>query len=109
MATLAEYTASTRRLLRDESAGNIYSSTDVTAWINEAIQTRDLALRINRFKYTYTLTPSVFQYTFTQIQSGGTLVAGTPGSTPIDVLSVMVIPLGNPTSSPRYPMGRWAY
>lgn len=109
MATLANYIASTRRTLRDESTGNVYSDTDLTAWINEAMQHRDLDLRINRMLYSFTLTAGVFRYSFDSVISGGTKLIGAAGVTPVDIYSLVLMPLGDANSTTRYPMGRWPY
>src|SRR5262249_40742625 len=106
--TLASYRADTQRLLRDSTA-QLYAVVDLNAFINRAIGQRDLDLRINRLKYSFQVTTSVFSYSITTITTGGTLMTGTSTVTPVDALSVVVIPIGGANSGVRYPLARWPY
>jgi hypothetical protein len=107
-STLASYIADAEGMLRDKT-NNLYSQTDITDWVNKGIRHRDMDLAINRIKYSFTLSAGVFQYTIDQVLSTGTLVAGPANVEATDLLSVYLIPLGAPTSSPRYPLQRWPY
>jgi hypothetical protein len=107
MATLQDYITETESLLRDNS-NKVYSPIDLTRWVNEGIAIRDLDLGLNRMKYGFSLSVGVYQYTFSQVLAG-TLMTGKVATQPIDVISIVVVPLGLATSQPRYPLGRWPY
>lgn len=185
--TLADYLDDTRRLLRDEigtGQGNLYSTTDLTAFINRAVQQRDMDLGMNRVRISFPLTASQYQYQISDILAGGVILSGptfgvqvitvTPGigdfiitatglfatgysvqvttswltaktvenqtstsfqvefNVPaptatetvtlritgaattispnvIDVLSIVITPLGTPPSGIKYPLARWPY
>jgi hypothetical protein len=85
-STLQDYLQATRRLLRDETTG-VYSTVDLTAWINQSMQQRDLDLGINRVRIAFAMLSGVFQYTFAQILNGGSLLTGPIVGAPIPVFS----------------------
>lgn len=188
--SLQDYLDETRALLRDQSPnaqGTLYSTSDLTKWINRAMQQRDLDLGLNRVLVSYPLVTSQYQYaiptilqqgtiqasnqipvaSFTQLvpnNSNGVHIAGSfqpgyvvlrpspnwatdvdvtnktaigfdviftvaappapfvatvdiiiigTGGVPfpniIDVISIVITPLGQPPGGIRYPLGRWPY
>jgi hypothetical protein len=104
---LSDYTFDTQLLLRDFTFAT-YTQPSVTSAINHGIQQRDLDLGINRVKYSFPMVTGQFTYSFSAIQ-GGTLLFGNAAQALIDVLSIIVVPLGSQTAGIRYPMGRWPY
>lgn len=112
--TLGSYQDEVRRLLRDKTtpgAQVIWSDADLTAFINRAMQQRDLDLGLNRSLISYAFTTSVFRYPFASVVAGGTVVDGSPSPNPMDVLSLTIYPIGGPppTGGIKYPMARRPY
>lgn len=105
---LQDYLTQVRQLLRD-STGALYTTTDLTYFINTAMRQRDLDLGFNRVRYSFTLTPSTYIYTFAAIVAGGAVLSGNASAILQDVTSFVVMPIGGATSSIRYPLGRWPY
>jgi len=108
MATLTDYLTDTRRLLRDET-GSVYTDGDLTAFINRAIQQRDLELGLNRVRISFPMTTGQVAYPISTILSGGTVLTGPSSPNVIDVLSITVIPIGPSPGGIRYPLARWPY
>jgi hypothetical protein len=108
LSALSDYLAATRRLLHDP-AGALYTTPDLTEFINRAIRQRDLDLGINRVRLSMTLTAGVSDYPFATIASAGTVMDGSTNAILMDVMSIFVMPLGTPGSSVRYPLARWPF
>ena len=110
MATaLSDYRTQTRQFLRDEGT-SLYSATDVDAFINRALQQRDLDLGLNRSRIRYTLIVNQFEYLISTIVASGTVLSGPATPNVTDLLSVIVITTtGATTGGIRYPLGRWPY
>lgn len=106
--SLSGYLADTQRLLRDPSAV-LYTVSDLTFFINRAMRQRDLDLKLNRLRLSFTLSTGVYDYPLATIASGGSVLDGNANAIIMDVLSIIVMPLGSPASSVRYPLGRWPY
>lgn len=112
--TLGDYQDEVRRLLRDKTttgAQVIWSDADLTAFINRAMQQRDLDLGLNRSLISYAFTTGIFRYPFASVVAGGTVVDGSPSPNPMDVLSLTIYPIGGPppTGGIKYPMSRKPY
>ena len=109
MATLGDYLADTRRLLRDSGTSPLYSTPDLTSFINRAMQQRDLDLGLNRSRVSFTLITGQAQYSIASILATGNVLTGSAAPNMIDILSIVVIPLGQAPGGVRYPLGRWPY
>lgn len=111
--TLQFYLDEVRRLLRDKTttgAQVIWSNDDLIAFINRAMQQRDLDLGLNRSLVRFAFTQGVFRYPFASIVAGGTVVDGVPAPNPMDVLSFSVYPNGPPpTGGIKYGLSRRPY
>jgi hypothetical protein len=108
VATLSEYRADVRRLLQDPQA-RTWSDLDLTAYINRAVQQRDLDLKIRRSIWRFTLTQLQSRYSLSQITTSGTLVTGPSTGTIMDVLSAVLIVSGQAPGGYRAPMSRRPY
>src|SRR5436190_15248687 len=73
--TLSDYLASLRRLLHDPS-DVFWSLADKTAYLNEAIQQRDLDTGGRRVVGSFTLTASTDTYSFTTLSTAFTNPTG---------------------------------
>jgi len=102
--TLGSYLSDVRRYLKDPN-GALYSDSDLTSFINRAIQQRDMQLRCMRIRLSVTLVSGQFDYPFSTIAQG-TLLDGPATGVLYDVVSIIVIPLGSASSSVRYPLDR---
>jgi hypothetical protein len=112
--TLQDYLDETRLLLHDklvaaDQQGQLYTTPDLIRWINRAIMQRDLDLAIHRILVQFTLTANQALYPIESITSSGTVMMGDPAFNVIDVLSIIIIPIGGPPGGVRYPLARWAY
>jgi hypothetical protein len=89
--TLADHLASLRRLLHDAS-DVLFSNADKIAYINEAIQQRDLDTGGQRALVTFSLTASQERYTFSDLQASGSFADGPAASANIfDVIGITLI------------------
>lgn len=107
-SALSDYLTQTEALLRDAN-NSLYTQADLTSFINRAMRQRDLDLRLNRLKVTFTLVTNTYDYKFTDIVASGTVVDGNANVNLMDLISIIVIPLGSATSAVRYPLARWPY
>src|SRR3990167_528557 len=107
-SALSDYLTQVEALLRDAN-NSLYTTADLTTFINRAMQQRDLDLGLNRLRVSFTLTSSVSDYSFASINAGATVLDGNANVNLQDVLSIIVIPLGSPNSAVRYPLSRWPY
>lgn len=111
--TLSYYLSEVRRLLRDKTttgAQVIWSDEDLTAFVNRAMQQRDLDLGLNRSLIRFAMTTGVFRYPFAAIVAGGTVIDGVALPNLIDMLSVTVYSIGpSPTGGTKYPLARQPY
>lgn len=110
-STLQDYLDRVRRLLRDEDPNRaLYSTTDLTAWVNEAMQQRDVDLGLNRARISFAMTQGIYQYAIATIVTNGTVLTGPTNPNIIDFISITVVPLGGgPGALPRYPLSRVPY
>lgn len=108
--TLGGYLTSLRRLLRDTS-GTLYSSTDLTAFINEARHTRDLDTRLVRKVVGFTMTANQSDYSLATDIAPGTFLRGVPECLPREIISIHYIPNGGTPGGIglRVPLGRKPY
>ena len=107
-SALSDYLTAVEALLRDATL-SLYTSADLTSFINRAMQQRDLDLGLNRLRVSFTLTSGTSDYSFASINAGATVLDGNTNVNLQDVLSIIVIPLGTASSAVRYPLQRWPY
>lgn len=111
--TLQDYMNETRRLLRDKTttgAQVIWSDEDLAAFINRAMQQRDLDLGLNKALIRFPLTTQQPYYPFASIVAGGTVIVGAPTPNIMDILAITVYPIGPaPTGGIKYNLSRLAY
>lgn len=108
--TLGGYLTSLRRLLRD-SSGTLYSSTDLTAFVNEARHQRDLDTRLVAKVVSFPMVANQADYSLATIDSGGTFLRGVEACVPREIISANYIPNGGAAGGIglRIPLGREPY
>jgi hypothetical protein len=102
--TLGDYLTQTRQLLRDPSAGT-WSDAELTRYVTVARRRRDLLARLAVLTVSLPLTAGQSVYSLATVASTGTPVMGTTSMVPVDVDTIIVMPLGD-SGFWRYPLGR---
>lgn len=111
-STLTSYLADVRRFLHARAPGDqLYNDTDLTAFINRAMQQRDLDLGLNRSLVSFNMVTGQARYLIASIIAGGAVIDGSTSPNPIDVISIYYTPQGStpPGGGIRVPLGRWPY
>lgn len=105
---LSDYLTQVERLLRDAN-NSLYTSADLTEFINRAMRERDLDLGLTRLRVSFTFATGQSDYTFASLVATSTVLDGNSNVNIYDLLSIIVIPIGGAGSAVRYPLAKWPY